>query len=114
MCFAAVKGVSAIIGPLVAAALHPKKLAGTVLTAGRGGWGGYGFTGSFSFRTFYFLGFYNCIPHGPVLGRNRYHRVRGECHGCYRSYGRNFGGYQAAFRNSTTRSQLALHYAHTE
>lgn len=34
-------------GPLIAAALHPKKLSGApgALRAGPGGWGGYGFTG---------------------------------------------------------------------
>lgn len=40
------KGVSAITGPLIAAALHPKPLG--TLQSGRGGWGGYGFTGMFS------------------------------------------------------------------
>ncbi|KAF8316847.1 hypothetical protein DL93DRAFT_2165957 [Clavulina sp. PMI_390] len=45
MFLAATKGVSAIVGPLIAAALHPKKASSGHLTAGRGGWGGYGFTG---------------------------------------------------------------------
>lgn len=45
MSFAAVKGLSAVIGPLIAAALHPKKASGATLSTGRGGWGGYGFTG---------------------------------------------------------------------
>lgn len=52
MFFAIAKGLSAITGPLVAAALHPKKLGsaesgggGGVRYSGRGGWGGFGFTG---------------------------------------------------------------------
>ncbi|KAF8306442.1 MFS general substrate transporter [Clavulina sp. PMI_390] len=45
MGFGAVKAIPAIVGPLIAAALHPKKAAGATLTAGPGGWGGYGFTG---------------------------------------------------------------------
>ncbi|KAF8306443.1 MFS general substrate transporter [Clavulina sp. PMI_390] len=45
LSFAAVKAIPAVVGPLIAAALHPKKSAGTTLTAGPGGWGGYGFTG---------------------------------------------------------------------
>jgi hypothetical protein len=44
--FAAVKGLSAITGPLIAAALHPKKLAQQeLLRSGQGGWGGFGFNG---------------------------------------------------------------------
>lgn len=49
MCFAIMKGVSAVVGPLVAAALHPKKL-GNALKMGRGGWGGYGYTGRLNTR----------------------------------------------------------------
>lgn len=45
MCFGIVKGVSVIIGPLIAAALHPPKGSGSS-RVGAGGWGGYGFTGT--------------------------------------------------------------------
>ncbi|KAF8306429.1 MFS general substrate transporter [Clavulina sp. PMI_390] len=44
-CFFVVKGAAVIIGPLIAAALHPKKVGSSALRAGKGGWGGYGFTG---------------------------------------------------------------------
>ncbi|KAF8306428.1 MFS general substrate transporter [Clavulina sp. PMI_390] len=44
-CFFIVKGAAAIIGPLIAAALHPNKFSSSALKAGKGGWGGYEFTG---------------------------------------------------------------------
>ncbi|KAF8302323.1 MFS general substrate transporter [Clavulina sp. PMI_390] len=47
MSLAVVKGISAVVGPLIAAALHPKKASTAYLTSGRGGWGGYGFTGQY-------------------------------------------------------------------
>jgi len=50
MCFAIVKGLSAIAGPLIAAALHPKYLESEAPKPGRGGWGGYGFNGISSVR----------------------------------------------------------------
>jgi len=45
MCFAIVKGLSAIAGPLIAAALHPKYLESGAPKPGLGKWGGYGFNG---------------------------------------------------------------------
>jgi len=50
MCFAIVKGLSAIAGPLIAAALHPKYLESGVPKPGRGRWAGYGFNGTSSVR----------------------------------------------------------------
>lgn len=46
MAFGIFKGVSVIVGPLIAAALHPSKSSSPTRGGhGAGGWGGYGFTG---------------------------------------------------------------------
>ena len=47
MIFGCAKGLAAIAGPFVAAALHPKSAADDH-SAGSGGWSGYSFTGMFS------------------------------------------------------------------
>jgi hypothetical protein len=48
MCFAVVKGLAAIVGPFIAASLHPSRI-GVPLRSSSSGWAGFGFTGTFNF-----------------------------------------------------------------
>lgn len=71
MSFGIVKGVSVIIGPLIAATLHPSK-GSSPSHGGEGGWGGYGFTGAFQLSV--------SSPYILTI-ISRYHRVRWDRNG---------------------------------